>query len=183
MNNKLILMTVLSAAVLSSCLIVASLGAQTTGQTPTRATEPPDDDLGPGRGAPWSVEGTPKTGPGRPEVDDRAGFPSAGRKREKWPERSSKKLVCELLEVEELGRLYVQDTSGTAPYWIQLPKEVKIRTSKPDSFGGRKVLELDDLEAGQKLMVSLRKKDGEIIRVQVYPPKVKSEESYQVSSL
>ncbi len=126
---------------------------------------------GPGEAAPWSVEGKP-TPSSRPEG------PYRGRGRgvdDDWGnlEKSKRelRLRCQIHEVEELGRIYVQEPSGS-PYWIQLPPEVKIRTNYRDHFDGRKKLTIEDLEAGQRLVVTLRRSDEEIVKVMVRPAKV-----------
>jgi hypothetical protein len=122
---------------------------------------------GPGEAAPWSVEGS-RPVPRRPATvtDDRDGF---WRHRD---ERLPRSIKCQILEIEELDRIYVEDAAGGEPYWIQLSPEVKIRTAFPDSFGGRKKLTLEDLEVGQRLVVSVRPNDGEVVKVQVRPAKV-----------
>ena len=123
---------------------------------------------GPGEAAPWSVEGK-RPEPRRPVTvtDDRDGF---------WRDRDRRRMPegirCRILEVEELGRIYVEDLKGGEPYWIQLPDEVKIRTAHRDRFGGRKKLTLEDLEVGQRLVVTVRESDGEIVKVQVRPVRV-----------
>ncbi len=124
-----------------------------------------DGASGPGQAAPWSVEGSPNP-PGRPDtgVRDRDDYWERTSKLEK----RSPRLRCQILEVEELGRIYVQEASGT-PYWIQLPPEVKIRTIYRKSFDGRKKLTIDDFETGQHLVVTLRDDTDEIVKVMVRP--------------
>lgn len=120
---------------------------------------------GPGEAAPWSVEGTP-TPMQRPDV------PGRDRddlwKRKSKLDKAQRGLRCQILEVEELGRIYVLENTGDR-YWIQLPPEVKIRTHRPKSFGGRRELTIDDLEAGQRLVVTLRGNTDEIVKVKVTP--------------
>ncbi len=124
---------------------------------------------GPGKAAPWSVEGTP-TPPQRPEIDVRH-RDRDWKRREFWNKNAieERRLQCRILEVEDLGRIYVEDVSGGSPYWIQLPEEVKIRTTDRASFGGRGRLKLEDLAAGQLLVITLRRRDGEILVVRVLP--------------
>ena len=137
----------------------------------------PNDPRGSDPGAvPWSAPGTiPGSGPGsaarqqRPPKDDRDDF---WRRMDMKP----KGLRFRLLEVEALGRLYVQDLSGVSRYWLQLSRQVKIRTAYPDSFGGRKKLKLKDLEVGQLLIVTLRRSDGEILTVVVRPVEPEEDE-------
>ncbi len=138
----------------------------------TAAEAQSDGVDGPGEAAPWSVEGKPRqTGPAPRGSDrDRArhmdgywGTPE--------PPKREQRLRCRILEVEELGKIYVRDLSGAAPYWIQLPREVKIRTGHAKSFDGRKKLTIDDLEAGQRLVVKLKDGTDEIVKVVVTPAK------------
>ncbi len=132
-----------------------------------------DGAAGPGKAAPWSIEGSPDP-PRRPDTPDRVG----DRERDEfWDkmdkhEKGPRGLRCQILEVQELGRLYVQDDSGIDPYWIQLPPDVKIRTLYRKSFNGRKKLTIDDLEVGQHLVVTLKDGTDEIVKVMVRPAKV-----------
>ncbi len=153
-------------------LIAAAAEGQSEGVTP-RYQDPNDPgQAGPGQAAPWSVEGKPRTPPSRPNVEDPDRDPLREYMRD-LEKRHSGGLRCRIMEVQELGRLYVEDVSGIAggdPYWLQLPKGVKLLAEDPDSFGGRKKLELEDLEIGQLLRVTLRERDGEIVKVKVRQP-------------
>ena len=76
---------------------------------------------------------------------------------------------CHLREVQELGRIYVQELSGAPAYWIQLPDDVRIRAVRKADFDGRRKLKLEDLKAGQRLKLTLRKTHDEILVVRVRP--------------
>ena len=120
---------------------------------------------GPGEAAPWSVEGSP-TPMRRPDTPKRATDDFWERMEQQ--RRGPPGLRCRILEVEELGRINVQEDSGDV-YWIQLPPEVKIRTHHRGSFDGRRKLTIDDLEAGQRLVVTLKDNTDEIVKVMVTP--------------
>ncbi len=157
------------ALVMLAFLAAAAASGQTEG-TSSRYQDPNDPKRsGPGQAAPWSVEGQPPDPPPRPRVrdPDRDPLDEFWRDKDKEP---SGGIRCKIIEVKELGRLYVEDVSGIAggfPYWLQLPKEVKLVAENSAEFDGRKRLELEDLEAGQLLRVTLRKSDGEIVKVKV----------------
>ena len=111
------------------------------------------------------TDGTWDLGPkSEPKIDVEDDDPW-GSKRKK----SLRMIKCHLREVQELGRIYVQDFAGGHPYWIQLPDTVKIRAARKADFDGRKKLKLEDLEAGQRLELTLRRKDDEILVVKVRP--------------
>ncbi len=154
------------AALLPLVAVVAE--GQSDGASVPRQTRPGDSGLGPA--APWSVEGSPL-----PPEDD--GMRRKRPEDDLWgrAERSEKRLPrlrCQILEIEELGRIHVQEFPAGSPYWIQLPSEVKIRPARSSSFGGRRKLTLDDLEVGQRLVVTLKKGTDEIVKVVVSPAKV-----------
>ena len=119
-----------------------------------------------------SVEGKPNP-PERPKT----GGPDRKHREDHWRKMDELKkgpagLRCRILELEDLGRLYVEDVSGVAggePYWVQLPKDVKLLAEDPTRFDGRRKLKLEDLEIGQLLLITLRPGDGEILKVKVLP--------------
>ncbi len=140
------------------------------GQVEPRTTEPKEThpgDSGLGPAAPWSVEGRPEPGGQRPKTDrerQREKLDELHRKNDKRPRR------CKILEVHNLGRLYVDDVSGHAagfPYWVQLPPNVRLVAEDPRQFDGRKRLKLEDLEVGQLLFITVKASDGEILKVKV----------------
>ena len=142
--------------------------AEVHAQRPGQQTKPGDSGLGPA--APWSVEGYP-------EPRDSQGVRRPPREGGLWPrserrERPPLGLRCEILEIEELGRLYVQEIPAGQPFWLQLPDEVKLRSGRRSSFGGRKKLTLEDLEVGQRLVVKMKKGTDEIVKVLVSPAKI-----------
>ena len=119
----------------------------------------PSDDRH-GKDGTWDVGG--KKTP--PTDDENENFwASQGKK-------SLREIKCYLREVADLGRIYVEDASGGAPYWIQLPDSVKLRAASKADFDGRKKLKLEDLEAGQRLELTLRKKSDEVMIVRVRRP-------------
>ncbi len=152
-------------------------GQTEPGQTEPRQTDPGKTypgESGLGPAAPWSVEGRPAPRGSRPKtVRDREREEGRDLWDEYWSQKKKQPVRCKILEVEDLGRLYVEDVSGLArgvPYWVQLPKEVKLLAEDPTKFDGRKKLKLEDLEVGQLLLITLRPKDGEILKVKVRPP-------------
>ena len=107
-------------------------------------------------------------------------FPPTDEKRKKRGEKEDdpfasvrekmRVIDCHLREVQELGRIYVQELSGGPAYWVQLPDDVKIRAFRRADFDGRKKLKLEDLEAGQQLELKLRKDDDQVQVVRVKRP-------------
>ena len=155
-------------------LIAVAAQGQTEGLTPKYKDPNDPKQTGPGKAAPWSVEGEPKTPPPRPKTEDLDRDPLVKFMRNLWKQPSGG-LRCKILEVQELGRLYVEDVSGVAggtPYWLQLPEEVKLFADDARNFGGRKKLKLEDLEIGQLLIVTLKERTGEIAKVRVRQPKL-----------
>ena len=153
-------------------LIAVAAWGQTEGMAPKYKDPNDPKQTGPGQAAPWSVEGEPKTPPPRPKTEDLDRDPLVKfmRSLRKQP---SGGVRCKILEVQDLGRLYVEDISGIAggtPYWLQLPEEVKLVAHDPRKFDGRKKLDLDDLAIGQLLIVTLKERTGEIVKVRVRQP-------------
>jgi len=134
--------TVLFFAIVLLVLGTQHLGASIEGQT-TGGSDPPDTGS-----APWS---TPKW---QHPDDDRSDSQL------KVKIRTSRSFRCEIQQVEEQGRLYVVELAGRREeYWIQLPNEIKIVTSTPQRFDGRKKLKVEDLEVGQRIEVTVRGED------------------------
>ncbi len=160
------------AALAALLLLTAVAEGQSDGVAPRHQDPNDPGQTGPGQAAPWSVEGTPT-----PSQRPRTGKRDRDRERDDFRKRMDKlengprALRCQILEVEELGRIYVQEPLGDSPFWIQLPPKVKIRTIHPESFGGRKKLTIDDLEIGQQLVVTLKGNTDEIVKVMVRPAK------------
>ncbi len=153
----------------AAVLALAAVGGATSGAQDPQ--QPPPDrpgQGGPGEAAPWSVEGKPTPRLPRPrETDERRRNMD-----EMWSKRDRERdqVRCRILEVEELGRIYVEDVSGFAggsPYWIQLPDDVKLRAERASDFGGRKKLKVEDLDVGQLLIMTLREHTDEIVKVRV----------------
>ena len=139
-------------------LLLLGLLALTVAALPAQTHIPPPSGSDPGNGGPWKL-------PGRdPELDRRIDQQRGVNRNAVWAIR------CSIQEIEELGRIYVEDASDRSRYWIQLPTSVKIRAVHRQSFGGRKKLKLKDLEVGQRLVLTLRQRDDEILKVQVRPP-------------
>lgn len=160
-------------AVVALAALLPLIAAAAEGQSEDADPPPPGPgQSGLGRAAPWSVEGTPETPKPRPHTEDR----DRDQLDELWSrmEKRPSELRCRILELEELGRFYVEDVSGVAggdPYWLQLPKGIKIVAESPARFGGRKKLKLEDLDVGQLLIITLRQRDGEMVKVRVRAPK------------
>ncbi len=119
---------------------------------------PPSSGSDPASSGPWNL-------PGRdPDLEKKADDQLGAKRNAIWA------IKCSIQEIEELGRIYVEDAADRSRYWIQLPSAVKIRAAHRQSFGGRKKLKLKDLEIGQRLVVTLRQRDDQILKVQVRPP-------------
>ena len=110
-------------------------------QLPGSGTEPPGEG-----GSPWSAPQWKRPDSERPE----GGF--------SFKVKRSRSIRCEIHQVEALGRIYVAEPGG-AQYWIQLPASVKISAQDPTSFAGRKKLEIEDLQVGHRLQVTVRGED------------------------
>lgn len=123
-------------------------------------TQLPGDDRH-GKAGTWDVGAK-----SYPEIDDEDSDSDPWESKRK---KSLRMIKCHLRDIQELGRIYVQDVGGGNPYWIQLPDAVKIRAASKADFDGRKKLNLEDLEVGQRLELTLRKKDDEILVVRVRP--------------
>ncbi len=140
---------VLLFAIVLSVLGSWHLGAGVEGQT-LGGSDPPDTGGGPFSAPRWQ----------HPD-DDRS------ERQLKVKLKTSRSIRCEIQQVEEQGRLYVVEIAGRRDeYWIQLPNEIKIVTSAPQSFDGRKKLKIEDLEVGQRIDVTVRGED-EIRKVRV----------------
>ncbi len=127
-----------------------------------------DGATDPGSTGPWKL-------PGRNGENDK------GHHDERWSSQVGKlqSIRGQIHEVEELGRLLIEDASDKSQYWIQLPDSVKIRAADRSHFGGRKKLELKDLEVGQRIVLTLRRSDSEILKLVIRRP---SSESAQPAS-
>ncbi len=138
-------------------LLLAALVVLPAAEVEGQSDVPPGDDRH-GKEGTWDLGRKPP--PPAPEKDFR----------ETDLKKSLRRIRCDLHEVQDLGRIYVQELGGGAPYWIQLPNTVKIRAYSKADFDGRKKLKLEDLEAGQRLELTLRKKSDEIMIVRVRRP-------------
>ena len=139
-------------------LILLSLLGLAAGPATGQSHVPPSSGSDPGSEGPWKLPGRDS------ELDRRIDQQRGVNRNAVWAIR------CSIQEIEELGRIYVEDAADRSRYWIQLPSSVKIRAAHRESFGGRKKLKLRDLEVGQRLVVTLRQRDDEILKVQVRPP-------------
>ena len=114
-----------------------------------------DGSTGPGSTGPWQI---PRNVPETDEDSD-----------DFWGSSVNKlqSIRGVIHEIEELGRIFIEDSADGLQYWIQLPNSVKIRAADRSTFGGRKKLKIEDLAAGQRILLTLRKDDGEILKLVV----------------
>ncbi len=138
------------------CLLLLAVLPWLAAEAECQTIKPPPKSP-PGSATPWSA----------PERFDPDNIPKTDGPEEAERLRS---LKCHIREIEELGRLYVEDAIDRSHYWIQLSNKVKIRAADPASFDGRKKLKVEDLAIGQRLVVTVRTKDEEILKVEVRPP-------------
>ncbi len=154
-------MKVLRALFVAALLLIPAAGA-------VAQSDMPSDDRH-GKEGTWNLEPKPLPPPTKGRDRDR----SRARHKEEDPFASERKkmrvIKCHLREVQELGRIYVEEISGGPAYWVQLPDTVKIRAFRRADFDGRRKLKLEDLEAGQRLELKLKKDDDQVQVVRVRP--------------
>ena len=125
---------------------------------PVGALAQSDGATAPGSTGPWKIPERDRS------QDEDSGDPLGGRARQLDSIRGV------IHDLEELGRLFIEDAADGSQYWIQLPDSVKIRAADRKLFGGRKQLKLEDLEIGQRIELTLRKSTGEILKLVVRRP-------------
>ncbi len=94
-----------------------------------------------------------------------SGVPSGGSSVD--PYKVTETMKCVVTEIKPDGTVMVRDSKKETSHILSFSHSTKLSAQDKKAFGGRKELEIADLQVGQHLKVVQRQANGEVLRIRV----------------